>query len=155
MRGYSYHKVTKEFLEEIKLNKDERQSRIDEKDVWLIPADTALEKPTIPPKDHVMVWNGTSWYAVIDNRGKQFWDVNGDEITIDIIGGVIPEGVAAITNPPPPGLCTPFFNGKEWTDAEPGEEVNKLEYELMIYARMRKMALNQLQHEGQIPKSYK
>lgn len=61
------------FTQQETCSPDPLESEQQGKAVWLIPANTTpIEPPTSEP-GKVVVWKGTSWAQVEDNRGTKYW----------------------------------------------------------------------------------
>lgn len=69
---YKYDEKTKEYLGEAEALLDPLESQLQQKEIYLLPANATWLKPT--PKDGcVAVWNGEAWNMVEDNRKKEYW----------------------------------------------------------------------------------
>ena len=69
---YKYDEKTKEYLGKAEALLDPLESEKAGKDIYLLPANATWDKPAV--KDGcVAVWNGKEWYAVEDNRKKEYW----------------------------------------------------------------------------------
>lgn len=80
MHTYRFDPKTKEFLYVEEAFLDPLETKVQGKDVWLLPADSTFVAPLEPEEGHAAVWNGQAWSYVEDHRQTR------DE------GGVIVEG---------------------------------------------------------------
>lgn len=72
MLAYLYDKDTKEYIASMEAQKDPLESKIKERDVYLLPINATFTKPVAPTKGFSQVWNGSSWDLVVDERGKRY-----------------------------------------------------------------------------------
>ena len=88
---YKYDERTKEYLGYFPAYEDELETLLRKKPVYVIPPCSTEVKPFEPKKGRVVVFNGTDWEEVEDNRGKQFFNEKGESVVITELGP-IPEG---------------------------------------------------------------
>jgi len=84
---YNYHPETKEYLFSFDANLNPLESKIQGKDVFLIPANTTIKKPPKLRKDTVACFIDGKWELYLDYRGVTVYDKEtGDPVTITKIG---------------------------------------------------------------------
>lgn len=72
MNVYKYDQQTKEYTSVEPAMLDPLESKLQGKEVYLLPANATFTEPTF--KDgYASVWNGEAWEQVEDNRGKRYW----------------------------------------------------------------------------------
>jgi hypothetical protein len=71
---------------------DPEETKIQGKDVWLMPPNSTALKPD-EREGRVPVWNGASWDYVEDHRGERGW-VNRAPVVVKALGP-LPEGFSA------------------------------------------------------------
>ena len=80
MQTYRFNSETKEYLFAEDAFLDPLETKIQGKNVYLLPADSTFTAPLEPEEGHAAVWNGEAWEYIEDHRQTR------DE------GGVIVEG---------------------------------------------------------------
>lgn len=68
MKTYRFDTVTKEYLTTDEAFRDPLESKLQGRDVWLLPADSTLTTPLEPKAGHAVCWNGTAWEYKEDHR---------------------------------------------------------------------------------------
>lgn len=71
--------------------------------VFLLPAFSTSLPPPTPDAGKVAVFINGAWAQEVDHRGEKWWDVDGNEKTIDKLGDPSALGLSNIEPPPPPG----------------------------------------------------
>lgn len=95
MLTYHYDEKTKEFIYAEKAFLDPLESKVQGKDIFLLPANATFIPPTEVKEGCVNVWNGDEWEEVEDNRGVAYWlpgDVYGMNARIMKELGALPDG---------------------------------------------------------------
>ena len=73
MNVYKYDELTKEYLGVETAQLDPLESKLQGKDIFLLPANSTFTAPLVPQGNYVPVWNDTMWEYKEDNRGKEYW----------------------------------------------------------------------------------
>lgn len=73
MQAYVYSPTTHEFLESVLCFPDPVRSRIEGREVYLLPANATFTEPPAKRTGYTAVWNGSGWTEVEDHRGAQYW----------------------------------------------------------------------------------
>lgn len=94
---YNYDAVTLEFTEQSYADLDPEQSKIEGKDVYLIPANSTTIKPPKAKKNEVVLWNDTNWKIEPDYRDTYIVDATMQPYKYDKIGE-LPDGFIPITD---------------------------------------------------------
>lgn len=68
MQVYKYHEDTKEFLGAEEAFLDPLESKLQSKDIYLLPANSTFTQPPISKLGHAVVWNGDEWIYMEDHR---------------------------------------------------------------------------------------
>ncbi len=93
MKCYSYNERSKVYSGEVDAQIDPLETRIQGKDVWILPANATLAEPPVVGKRQVAKWNGESWEVVADWTHCQLYNPKKkDEISISEIGQEKPKG---------------------------------------------------------------
>lgn len=72
MNVYKFNPITKEYTGVEPAMLDPLESKLQGKEVYLLPANATFTEPTF--KDgYANVWNGEAWEQLEDNRGKRYW----------------------------------------------------------------------------------
>ena len=79
MKVYNYDAVTGEFISETNATPNPRVPND-----WLIPANATMIEPPVMTQNEAVVFNGTSWDLVADYRERTFYDIDGNEVTLDL-----------------------------------------------------------------------
>lgn len=72
MQAYIYSTTTHEFIETVPCFPDPVRSRIEGREVYLLPANATFTKPPAK-RGYTAVWNGSGWIETEDHRGVQYW----------------------------------------------------------------------------------
>lgn len=73
MQAYSYSITTHEYLETVPCFPDPVRSRMEGREVYLLPANATFTAPPAKRTGYAAVWNGSGWAEVEDHRGIQYW----------------------------------------------------------------------------------
>ena len=101
MNVYKYNEETKEYIGTETALLDPLETKVQGKNIYLLPANATFTAPTEPQESCVNVWNGKSWEQVEDNRGVEYWlpeDKYGAPAREMKKLGTLPEG-ATLTPP--------------------------------------------------------
>lgn len=72
MNVYKFNPITKEYTGVEPAMLDPLESKLQGKEVYLLPANATFTEPTF--KDgYANIWNGEAWEQTEDNREKQYW----------------------------------------------------------------------------------
>lgn len=130
MNVYKYDEKTKEYIGTEEALLDPLETKLQGKNIYLLPANATFTAPTEPQDGYVNVWNGEAWEQVEDNRGVEYWlpdDKYGAPAREMKELGALPEG-ATLTPP-------------EQTQAEKNQEqANAAKAELRSLAETAMMA---------------
>ena len=101
MKAYMYSTTTHEFIETVPCYPDPVRSRIEGREVYLLPANATFTEPPAKRTGYIAVWNGSGWTEVEDHRGAQYWPkgatFNSAPLEMKELGP-LPEG-ASLTRP--------------------------------------------------------
>ena len=101
MKYYSYDAITKVYINSFDARKDPLESKLQGKEVWLLPANATFTIPPEMPSGYTCLWQDNTWVLVEDHRGQNYWlpGATWETIpeTMETIGP-LPEG--AITTKP-------------------------------------------------------
>lgn len=73
MQAYSYSITTHEYLETVPCFPDPVRSRMEGREVYLLPANATFTEPPAKRTGYAAVWNGSGWTETEDHRGIQYW----------------------------------------------------------------------------------
>jgi len=73
MQAYMYSTTTHEFLEPVPCFPDPVRSRLEGREVYLLPANATFTEPPAKRTGYTAAWNGSGWAEVEDHRGVQYW----------------------------------------------------------------------------------
>ena len=73
MQAYMYSATTHEFLEPVPCFPDPVRSRMEGREVYLLPANATFAEPQAKRTGYTALWNGSGWIETEDHRGVQFW----------------------------------------------------------------------------------
>ena len=73
MQAYMYSITTKEFLAPVPCFPDPVRSRIEGREVYLLPANATFMAPPAKRTGYTAIWNGSGWIETEDHRGVQYW----------------------------------------------------------------------------------
>lgn len=101
MQAYMYSITTHEFLEPVPCFPDPVRSRLEGREVCLLPANATFTKPPAKRTGYTAIWNGSGWVETEDHRGIQYWPkgapYNSASIEMKELGP-LPDG-ASLTRP--------------------------------------------------------
>ena len=69
---YKYDEKTKEYLGKAEALLDPLETQLQQKEIYLLPADATFSAPTLQ-EGYVSVFNEGAWENIEDNRGKEYW----------------------------------------------------------------------------------
>jgi hypothetical protein len=95
MLVYNYNPITKEYIDYSNAELDPEETKIQGKDVYLIPANATLKEPPNVKKNQIQVFHN-DWYIEPDFRGQYMVGEEMQPIEIKEIGD-LPLGYALIT----------------------------------------------------------
>ena len=101
MKAYMYSATTHEFIETVPCFSDPVRSRIEGREVYLLPANATFTAPPAKRTGYTAVWNGSGWTDVEDHRGVQYWPKGATHNSASIEMkelGPLPDG-ASLTRP--------------------------------------------------------
>ena len=73
MQAYMYSITTHEFLESVPCFPDPVRSRMEGREVYLLPANATFTAPPAKRTGYTSIWNGSGWAEVEDYRGVRYW----------------------------------------------------------------------------------
>ncbi len=101
MQAYLYSITTHELLESVPCYPDPVRSRMEGREVYLLPANATFTEPPAKRPGYTALWNGSGWTEVEDHRGVQYWPkgapYNSSPMEMKELGP-LPEG-ASLTRP--------------------------------------------------------
>lgn len=92
---YKYDEKTKEYVGAGTTILDPLETKLQGKNIYLLPKNATFIKPKEVEDGYVNVWDGRLWKRTEDNRGKEYWlpeDVYGAPARIMKELGALPEG---------------------------------------------------------------
>lgn len=69
---YKYNEKTKEYLGKAEALLDPLETQLQQKEIYLLPADATFSAPTLQ-EGYVSVFKEGAWENIEDNRGKEYW----------------------------------------------------------------------------------
>lgn len=69
---YKYDEKTKEYLGKTEALLDPLETQLQQKEIYLLPADATFSAPTLQ-EGYVSVFKEGAWENIEDNRGKEYW----------------------------------------------------------------------------------
>lgn len=72
MQVYKYDEQTKEYLGKAEALLDPLETQLQQKEIYLLPADATFSAPTLQ-EGYVSVFKDGAWENIEDNRGKEYW----------------------------------------------------------------------------------
>lgn len=69
---YKYDEKTKEYLGKAEALLDPLETQLQQKEIYLLPADATFSAPTLQ-EGYVSVFKEGAWENIEDNRGKEYW----------------------------------------------------------------------------------
>jgi len=101
MQAYMYSITTHEFLESVPCFPDPVRSRMEGREVYLLPANATFTEPPAKRTGYTAIWNGSGWIETEDHRGIQYWPkgatYNSASVEMKDLGA-LPDG-ASLTRP--------------------------------------------------------
>lgn len=101
MQAYMYSTTTHEFIETVPCFPDPVRSRMEGREVYLLPANATFTEPPAKRTGYIAVWNGSGWIETEDHRGVQYWpkgaSYNSSPVDMKDLGP-LPDG-ASLTRP--------------------------------------------------------
>lgn len=101
MKAYMYSTTTHEFLESVPCFPDPVRSRMEGREVHLLPANATFTEPPAKRTGYAAIWNGSGWIETEDHRGVQYWPkgatYNSSPMEMKELGP-LPDG-ASLTRP--------------------------------------------------------
>lgn len=73
MNVYKYNEQTKEYIRTEQAQLDPLETKKQQKNIYLLPANATFTEPPEVQEGYVNVWNGEAWEQVEDNRGVEYW----------------------------------------------------------------------------------
>lgn len=101
MQAYMYSPTTHEFLESVLCFPDPVRSRMEGREVYLLPANSTFTEPPAKRTGYIAVWNGSEWIETEDHRGIQYWPKGATHNSAPVEMkelGPLPDG-ASLTRP--------------------------------------------------------
>lgn len=101
MQAYMYSPTTHEFLESVLCFPDPVRSRMEGREVYLLPANATFTAPPAKRTGYTAVWDGSGWIETEDHRGIQYWpkEATHNSASIEMKElGPLPDG-ASLTRP--------------------------------------------------------
>lgn len=95
MNVYKYNEDTKEYVRMEKAQLDPLETKKQQKNIYLLPANATFTAPPAEKEGFARVWNGEAWQEVEDHRGTEYWlpdDVYGTPAHEMKELGPLPEG---------------------------------------------------------------
>ncbi len=114
MNIYHYHHETGEYLKTTEAKLDPRESKIQDQEVYLIPACATSVAPPQAEEGMARVFDGAAWNLVEDHRGESLYAVSDGQITTITELGTIPDGHTLEV--PPAGMVQPQYVDGEWIE---------------------------------------
>lgn len=69
---YKYNEKTKEYLGKAEALLDPLETQLQQKEIYLLPADATFSEPTLQ-EGYVSIFKDGAWENIEDNRGKEYW----------------------------------------------------------------------------------
>ena len=69
---YKYDEKTKEYLGKAEALLDPLETQLQQKEIYLLPADATFSEPTLQ-EGYVSIFKEGAWENIEDNRGKEYW----------------------------------------------------------------------------------
>lgn len=73
MNVYIYDEKTKEYIGTEAAQLDPLETKLQQKNVYLLPANATFTALPAAKEGFAMVWNGEAWQEVEDHRGTEYW----------------------------------------------------------------------------------
>ena len=101
MQAYMYSTTMHEYLESVPCFPDPVRSRMEGREVYLLPANATFTEPPVKRTGYTAIWNGSGWIETEDHRGVQYWPkgapYNSPSMEMKELGP-LPDG-ASLTRP--------------------------------------------------------
>jgi hypothetical protein len=117
MKVYNFDRGTGEYFGSNDAALDPAETKLQEKDIFLLPANATFIEPPKDSKNKIQVFKDGKWSTKSDFRGTKYYDMNGKQSEITKIGKRIPAGHT--TNAPPSNMMKPVWGGMEWQESAP------------------------------------
>lgn len=114
---YNYDPDTGEFLKATVAQLDPEESKVQDKDIFLLPANATFIEPPIARDGKIQIFNRRSqgkWSMKSDLRGTTYFEADGERVEIKKIGKRLPKNCT--TKAPPLNLKRPKLTGAEWKE---------------------------------------
>lgn len=101
MNVYKYDEKTKEYIGIEEALLDPLETKLQQKNIYLLPANATFTAPTEAQEGYVNIWKGSCWEQLEDNRGMKYWlpeDKYGTAAREMKELGALPDG--AVLTPP-------------------------------------------------------
>lgn len=129
MKAYKYDGNTKEYLGEVSCQLDPLESKAQNSDVYLLPANATLEELPIYTEDETIIYN-EGWQVIEDIRKKVFYS----KVTAQIVKVNLNDDISDLTELEP---CEyPKWDGKKWiidTEAKKKAKLIELDSKAKTY----------------------
>ncbi len=146
---YHYDRVTKEFSGPSEARLDPKETKMQGKEVYLIPTYTTIIEPLTLDIDEVAVFESDNWVAKEDHRGKTVFDITTTEPMVINQIGPMPDGFTLEIPTGPFAL----WNGTAWV-IDTNKETKAFNEEI-IQKEIRKVAIKSLISKGKLPRGYR
>lgn len=73
MNVYKYDEITKEYIRYEQAQLDPLETKKQQKNIYLLPANATFTAPPAEKEGFARVWNGESWQEVEDHRSTEYW----------------------------------------------------------------------------------
>lgn len=73
MNVYKYNEQTKEYISTEEALLDPLETKKQQKNIYLLPANATFTAPPAEKEGFARVWDGESWQEVEDHRGTEYW----------------------------------------------------------------------------------
>lgn len=139
MKIYNYHPITKEFVSEKEAQLDPLESKLQDKDIYILPAHATFI--TCPKPEANCVWcfdeAKSKWFRHPDFRGDKVYVIpGGAEVVIKDIGEI-----PFLNTREKPLMDFPRWNGKTWeTDTDAKQKAEDQEKKVALRASDAGMA---------------
>lgn len=73
MNVYKYNEETKEYIRTEQAQLDPLETKKQQKNIYLLPANATFTAPPAEKEGFARVWGGENWQEVEDHRGTEYW----------------------------------------------------------------------------------
>lgn len=152
MKAYLYNNISGEYIKEIKKQLDPLESKLQKKEIYLLPSNSTDIEPPVIKENEVIVFENNEWIIIPDHRNEKFYKKDTkEEVTIKTIGE-IPE---TLINIKPKDTDKWDINTNKWIEDSDlilkKENYNKkLIIEEKIQKEIRKIAIENLINYGDL-----